>query len=168
MDGKSWQKEQFSRAYIHAMAAHEGYTLGDWNYDGDGVDVSLKRGGQQLDVQLKCTRKLRRTSEGYSFALDIKTYEKLRDINRSVPGYLFVMTVPQDLSEWLEIVADRNLILNSAAYYSQIQDSPAVDTTTTTAITIPFRNRIDSQALHEMFQHAFRHARGIRTNGLSL
>ncbi len=44
MEAASWQKKQFSRAYLHALAAREGLPVGSWNVDKDGVDATLRRG----------------------------------------------------------------------------------------------------------------------------
>ena len=37
-EGTSWQKEQLSVAYVHALATQVGYTVAHWNVDKDGVD----------------------------------------------------------------------------------------------------------------------------------
>ena len=44
MEAASWQKKQFSRAYLHALAAREGLPVGSWNVDKDGVDATSRRG----------------------------------------------------------------------------------------------------------------------------
>jgi hypothetical protein len=56
MEAESWQKEQFSNAFILAVATKGGYTLSDWNVDKDGVDATIRKGALMVDIQLKCTQ----------------------------------------------------------------------------------------------------------------
>ncbi|MEU1462319.1 DUF4365 domain-containing protein [Streptomyces sp. NPDC005727] len=97
----SWQKEQIGRAYVHAIASQGGYTVGDWNVDKDGVDVTLRDRGLMVDIQLKCTESPRTVRGGYSFDLDIETYNKLRSTERSAPGHLVLLVVPPNLELWV-------------------------------------------------------------------
>jgi hypothetical protein len=159
---ESWQKEQISRAYLHAIAAREGCTLGDWAVDKDGVDTTLRRRGRMVDVQLKCTQELRKLSESYAFDLDVKTYDKLREADRSAPGYLVVMIVPKDVKDWIHLHDEEFFLLRCTAYYACIQDRPAVNSAITTVIHLPFANRLNGDALDRMFEHSRRHALGTR------
>jgi len=59
---RSQQKQEFSKAYVKAVAATCRYATKDLSVDDDSVDLSLAaRGGNgsirspQLDMQLKCT-----------------------------------------------------------------------------------------------------------------
>jgi hypothetical protein len=153
-----------SRAYLHAVATRERCTIGDWAVDIDGVDATIRRRGRMVDVQLKCTQSLREANGSYAFDLDIKTYDKLRESDRSAPGYLLVMVVPEDPNEWIQIQADSYLLLRCKSYYACIQDLPAVNTKTTTAIPLPFSNRFDGRALNGMFEHSRRHLLGLRSD----
>ncbi|WP_030491002.1 DUF4365 domain-containing protein [Micromonospora chokoriensis] len=162
MDAETWQKEQISRAFLHAVAAREGCTLGEWAVDKDGVDTTLRRRGRMVDIQLKCTQELRRLGDSYAFDLDVKTYDKLRGTDRSAPGYLFVMIVPRDIKDWIHLHGDEYLLLRCAAFYACIQDKPSVNTSTTTVIHLPFAHRLNRDALERMFEHSRRHALGVR------
>ncbi|WP_435090428.1 DUF4365 domain-containing protein [Micromonospora aurantiaca (nom. illeg.)] len=162
MEAETWQKEQISRAYLHAVALREGCTFGEWIVDKDGVDTTLRRKRHMFDVQLKCTQSLRKLSDRFAFDLDVKTYEKLRDPDRSVPGYLFVMVVPKDIEDWIHLHPEDYLLLRCVSYYACIQDSPPAKSGTTTVVHLPFKNRLTSAALDEMFEHSRRHAMGIR------
>ncbi|CAM5560784.1 hypothetical protein SRIMM317S_05182 [Streptomyces rimosus subsp. rimosus] len=100
-EATSWQKEQVSRAYVHALATQGGYTLCDWNVDKDGVDVTLRSGPWMVDIQLKCTQSPRIVRGGFSFDLDVETYDKLRNPDRSAPGHLALLIVPPDIGRWV-------------------------------------------------------------------
>ena len=52
------QKEQFSIAYIHALAAAAGLKLDRYSIDDDSIDILLSRAGHRsphLSLQLKCS-----------------------------------------------------------------------------------------------------------------
>lgn len=97
-DAATWQKEQVSRAFGHALATQGGYTICDWNVDKDGVDVTLRSRGLMVDIQLKWTQSPRVVRSGYSFDLDIETYDKLSDPECSAPGHLALLIVPSDFA----------------------------------------------------------------------
>ena len=126
------------------------------------MDATVRRLGRMFDVQLKCTQEPRKLSEAYSYDLDVETYDKLRDPDRSAPGYLFVMIVPKDISEWIHLHPEDYMLLRCTAYYARIQNRPAVDTKATTAIHLPFTNRVTGEAIDHIFEHAKMHALGHR------
>ncbi|MCX5535107.1 DUF4365 domain-containing protein [Streptomyces sp. NBC_00006] len=116
-EATSWQKEQISRAYVHALASQGGYTIGEWNVDKDGVDVTLRDSGLMVDFQLKCTQSPRSIRGGYSFDLDIETYDKLRSTERSAPGHLVLLVVPPNLDLWVTHHVD-SLVLACHGYWA--------------------------------------------------
>jgi len=68
MEAQSWQKEQISVAYLHAIATRESCTIASWNVDKDGVDATLRRGHLMVDIQLKCTQGMRQLDGAYAFS----------------------------------------------------------------------------------------------------
>ena len=96
-DAESYQKEEFSRAHVHAVTTQANVTIGHWNVDKDGVDVTLRRGGRMVDLRLKCTRNARSIRGDLVFDLDVPTYDKLVDPDRSAPAFLTLMIVPPDV-----------------------------------------------------------------------
>lgn len=152
----SWQKEQFSIAYIHAVATRGGFTIGSWKVDKDGVDVTLRSNGLMVDMQLKCTCSPTTLQDGsYSFQLDTPTYDKLRSKDRSAPGYLGLMIAPNDVDEWL-VHDPKRLLLACHGYWARIQDleDPAVGDSK--AIRIDPANVLDAPAMGDMFADARR------------
>jgi hypothetical protein len=149
--GTNWQKEQFSRAYLLAVATKGGYTLATWNVDKDGVDATIRDGALMVDLQLKCTQSPRMANADYSYDLDVATYDKLRDPNRSAPGYLALIIVPADLTNWVAHEPDR-VLLSCQGYWSKLQDQPAPASTSTTTIRMPREQVLDVSALKRMFE----------------
>lgn len=150
---ESWQKEQLSVAYIHAIATRAGYTVGVWNVDKDGVDVTLRSRGLMVDLQLKCTCSPIENNRGYSYPLDTKTYDKLRDPDRSAPGYLALMIAPPNVDHWI-LHDPKQLMLACHGYWARIQDRQDVATGDTKSITLPAGNVLDAAAMGNMFVDA--------------
>lgn len=155
MDAGSWQKEQLSVAYLHAVASTEGLTVATWNVDKDGVDATIRKGGPTVDFQLKCTQKARRVGENFVFDLDVATYDKLRMPDRTAPGYLALMIVPRDLERWL-VHDSESLLMRCVAYYTRLQDRPEAPGQTSVAIHLPMANRLDGPAMSEMIEDSRR------------
>ncbi|MET9669750.1 DUF4365 domain-containing protein [Streptomyces sp. NPDC006475] len=135
----SWQQEQVSLAYVAALATRGGYTLGKWDVDKDGVDLSVKRSdGLTFELQMKCTYSPTVTARGaaYSYDLDMPTYDKLRAATRTSVGFLGLVIVPREIEEWM------------------VHDERELTMRCTKAIHLPMHQRIDLPGFEEMFSHA--------------
>jgi hypothetical protein len=150
-DAGSWQKEQFSHAYLLSVATHGGFTIASWNVDKDGVDATIRKDGLMVDIQLKCTQSPRQSRGDYVYDLDIPTFDKLRDSKRSAPGYLALIVVPEDINKWLTQEPEK-LLLSCHGYWARIQDMPPASGSTKTAINLPRAQSLDVAALENMFQ----------------
>ncbi|MFD3995450.1 DUF4365 domain-containing protein [Streptomyces sp. NPDC058583] len=152
----TWQQEQFSLAYLSAVATHAGVTIAHWNVDKDGVDATIKRKGISVDLQMKCTfvPTVVQGGDAYAFDLDMRTYNLLRDRERTSAGFLALVVVPPDLDSWLAH-QEQALLMNCAGYYARIQDLPAVTNEATTRILLPKKQRIDQAGVDDIFNYAF-------------
>ena len=152
-DPTGWQKEQLSRAYLHAVATRGGFTIASWNVDKDGVDTTLRRGGLMVDLQLKCISSPATTATGYSYQLDAATYDKLRDRDRSAPGYIALMIARADLDDWITH-ADAQLVVGCHAYWAQLQDRTDAATGDTKAVAFPRSQVLSAAAIEKMFAYS--------------
>ncbi|WP_411079525.1 DUF4365 domain-containing protein [Streptomyces sp. cmx-18-6] len=152
-EATSWQKEQISRAYVHALASQGGYTVGEWNVDKDGVDVTLRHRGLMVDFQLKCTQSPRVVRGGYSFDLDVKTYDKLRSTERSAPGHLVLLVVPPNLELWVTQNSD-SVVLACHGYWACLHGRDSVASRATTAISLPEEQQLSVESMRGMFNMA--------------
>ncbi|MET9221313.1 DUF4365 domain-containing protein [Streptomyces sp. NPDC003300] len=159
LEATSWQKEQVSRAYVHALAAQGGYTICDWNVDKDGVDVTLRSRGLMVDIQLKCTQNPRTVRGGYSFDLDIETYDKLRDPERSAPGHLALLIVPPDIGRWVTHQSE-SIVLSCHGYWASLQDLGTARGTVSTVVRLPDFQQLTVKAMGSMFDAARRMTTG--------
>ncbi|WP_010582814.1 DUF4365 domain-containing protein [Schlesneria paludicola] len=133
------RKEQFSQAYVQAVAAVAGYCYSKPEVDDDSVDLTLaqKGGGgtvrsPKLDLQLKCHAAESPVDDHFSFPLKKKNYDDLRPNSFQVPRILVVVLVPSLEQEWLEH-EESQLSIRRSGYWVSIRgfpDSPNADSVT--------------------------------------
>lgn len=154
---ESAQKEQFSVAYVHAVASVSGFNLGRFQVDDDSVDVILKAPGEiagirqmHLNVQLKCTQNLTGDNEHWSFRLKRKNYEDLRRENVHVPGILVVLHVPSDITSWL-VSGDDDMTLSRRAYWASLRGREQLPPEQQSVVVhVPRLNVFDVAGLHSI------------------
>lgn len=147
------QKEEFSIAYIHAIAALAKCNVGNWRIDNDSVDISLRAsvpdGRQtiypQIDIQLKCTDQEIFFEDGIHFPLKIKNYNDLtaRVINQRL---LVVVCVPEGVENWAEQNFEK-LSLKKCGYWSAPSRFPISENQTVVTLKIPYENIFSSDNL---------------------
>ena len=96
------QKEQFSRAYVLAVAACAAFAFSIPSVDDDSVDMSIHQTGgggtirsPRLDLQLKCKAAATPAEPTFSHSIKLKNYDDLRDDTVLVPRILVVVLVPE-------------------------------------------------------------------------
>lgn len=138
----SQQKEQFSNAYLEALAAAAGYALAKPGVDEDSIDWTLSgRGGSvyrsfKLDVQLKCTSTQIQASNGLHFPLSRKNYDDLRAINVTAPRILIVVLVPEDTAQWVDQTAE-SLLMHGRGYWVSLRGEPESGNLATVTVLLP-------------------------------
>lgn len=124
------RKEQFSTAYIRAVAAVCGFEVTCPDTDFTGVDAivsgPLALGNVKIDIQAKCTKNLNVRADGtLSWQVDEpRTFEMLSATKLSTPRILVIMSVPDDIADFLEHQADR-VIAHAVAYYVSLHGETA-------------------------------------------
>jgi hypothetical protein len=125
----SQQKEQFSRAYVRAVAAAAGYGVAEPQVDDDSIDCTICSRGRlgkihspKVDLQLKCTTDQPGTMR-LAHRLKIKNFDDLRDTDVLVPRILVVLCVPTDVIRWLEHSED-HLVLRRCAFWVSLRGEP--------------------------------------------
>jgi hypothetical protein len=94
----NFRKEQFSAAYVRALAAVAGLSVARPEPDCDSEDLILSARlaaarirSPKLAVQLKCSSSLAKLPNDVAFLLPIKNYDDLRPVNLAVPRVLVVV-----------------------------------------------------------------------------
>jgi Domain of unknown function (DUF4365) len=125
------QKEQFSHAYVKAIAAVAGFAWYKPSVDDDSVDLGLsQRGGggtirsPRLEMQLKCAARETPDEPEFGFSIKLKNYDDLRDPRVLVPRVLVVVLVPPDPIDWL-VHSEAELVARRCGYWITLRGFPA-------------------------------------------
>ncbi len=138
------QQEQFSIAYIRAVAATAGFAIGSVEVDDDSVDIEIRSSNAsgtvsrpQIAVQLKATARNIVGQDGdIRFPLGIKNFNDLRDTNLMVPRILVVMLHPKDIDRWTDVTEDQ-LAIRHCSYWKSIRGEPATENMSSVTVVVP-------------------------------
>ena len=123
----SQRKEQFSRAYVHAIATVAGFTLYEPKVDDESVDLGIA--GRiasdiprppRLELQLKCTSDKIIKDKDIIFSLKRKNYDDLRLDDLIVPRLLVVLLVPRKDDDWLKH-SETETTIRHCAYWASLR-----------------------------------------------
>jgi hypothetical protein len=145
------RKEQFSRAYVRAVAAVAGFTISEPEVDDDSVDLTLSVRGlrgtirsPKLDAQLKCTHVADFSAVALRYPLKRKNYDDLIPTDVQVPRILIVVLVPSDIANWLEQDHPQMTMRNCGYWVSLRGQAPSTnDTSVTVALPIAQTFNVD-------------------------
>jgi hypothetical protein len=138
------QKEQFSKAFVHAISTVAGFKAGTPpEIDDDSVDYAVSATGgngtlrsPKLEMQLKCTETPSISADGLHYPLKIKNYRDLIPANLQVPRILVVLNVPDIVASWIN-QTPAELALHHCAYWVSLRGLPPSDNDTTVTVTLP-------------------------------
>lgn len=154
----SQRKEQFSFAYVRAVAAAAGFAVSEPSVDDDSIDLQIagrSTAGSvtrpRLEVQVKCTADVALETDRFSYPLPVKNYDDLRDANVLVPRVLMVVRVPADVDRWV-VGQDDRLCLHHCGYWASLRGMPGTENAQTVSIRIDRVNRIDPGSLHGIME----------------
>lgn len=154
----SQRKEQFSRAYVHAVATVAGFAVYEPKVDDESGDLGIA--GRvasdiprppRLELQLKCTSDRIIKNEDIVFSLKRKNYDDLRLDDLIVPRLLVVLSVPRRDDDWLTHTETETTIRHCACWASLrgMEDKGA---RTKVSISFPRTNLFCVQALRELMR----------------
>jgi len=135
------QKEQFSIAYVSALAAAAGINHYSLKVDDDSIDIGFashlgKR--PRIEVQLKCSAVCEEYEQEYRFPLKVKNYDDLR-CESVIPRFLVLVVVPTDIGDWISFSTEQ-LTLRKAAFWISLADMGETENTSTVQVSIPKSN----------------------------
>lgn len=152
------QKEQFSIAYVKAIAACSGFASSIPSVDDDSVDMTLyMRGGRgtirspRIDLQVKCKAARSPADDTFSYSIKLKNYDDLREPNLLVPRLLVVVLVPEDLPDW-HTHSEHELVLRRCGYWISLRGLPPSDNATSQTVRVPRNQRFDVASLQAMME----------------
>lgn len=159
------QKEQFSRAYVQAVAAVAGFAWSVPSVDDDSIDLTLSdRGGggtirsPKLDLQLKCHAQITPDQPTFSFDVKVKNYHDLRDNTVMVPRILVVVLVPDPITEWIQH-SEPEMALRRCGYWISLRGYPDTQNLWTVAVNVDRTRQFNPANLAQIMQR-------LRTGGM--
>jgi len=150
-------QEQYSRAYVHAIACVAGYNCFNHEVDDDSIDIGISANLKQfptapkIEAQLKCHMMDSWDGDTFSFKLKLKNYNDLRPEIITVPRILVVVTVPKTRARWINHTA-ASLELFHCAYWCSLRGYPPTPNKTNINITIERSNIFNVVTLHKMMK----------------
>jgi len=149
------QKEQFSRAYVSAVAAAARVNVFNYVVDADSVDIGFairSVAGQpqlpRLETQLKCCSERlnrNRAKTAYRYELKAKNYDELIGVHY-VPRILIVVLVSPKPKDWLTQSADE-LILRKCGYWASLRPLPPLPNDRSVTVDLPLDQLFTPEAL---------------------
>ncbi|NJL28865.1 MAG: DUF4365 domain-containing protein [Thermoanaerobaculia bacterium] len=156
------QLEQFSLAYVRAVAAVAGVAVYQPSVDDDSVDLGLAARGSQgalrsprLELQVKATGRDVLRHDGVHYPLRKKNFDDLRGSDFLVPRLLVVVVVPEKTVDWLD-QSEEQLALRRCAYWLSLRDLPQRDIASTVTVFVPRSNLWTVEALSALMSRISR------------
>ena len=151
---KLWQ-EQFSFAYIRAVASAAGFQVEKPSIDVCKVDLEVSAVDENLYpdlpkllMQVKSDSDFALREDVLAYKLDVETYHRL--IRKTTfTRILVVVTVPPQVSEWLSHSEDE-LTLRHCAYWMSLAGEPATTNKDNITVYLPRTNTLTPTRLREM------------------
>ncbi len=150
----SARKEQFSNAYLFAVAAAAGCSVAKPSVDNDSIDWTISNRlprRPKLDVQLKCMANDEALGTSFSYPLQKKNYDDLRIAGIMVPRILILVRVPSVLDNWIHGGIEE-LILRRDAYWLSLAGSVDSVNDTSVTIQIPVAQAFTVPSLSELME----------------
>lgn len=154
---QTWRMEQFSYAYVQAVAAAAGVSVSKPSVDDDSVDLTLlrrtvgtRRRSPRLDLQVKATYADRLTADRLPYDLSVKNYDDLRDTALAVPRILVVVLIPANVEEWVGHTEDQ-LALFRCGYWASLRGMPEVANSSTRTVHLQRQSLFNVQGLDTIF-----------------
>lgn len=145
-------QEQFSRAFIRALAAHAGCVAASPGPDVDSIDWMLScrlPRRPKLDLQVKSTRAATEHGDDIPYALRRKNYDDLRLTDVLAPRLLVLVLLPTNPAHWLRCSAQQ-LILRRCAYWCSLRGAAASENESTVTVRVPRANLLTTESLTQL------------------
>ena len=158
----SQRKEQFSHAYVRAVAAVAGFAVAIPEVDEDSIDMTLSGRGvnglplrPKLDIQLKCTSDDIIRGDQMVYPLKRKNHDEPRITEFLAPRLPVVVHVPRSEDEWLRR-SEEELTMRRCGYWASLYGMAKTTNVSTVTIQLPRANVFDVAGLTGLMGRAAR------------
>ncbi len=152
------QKEQFSFAYVRAVAAVTQIAVSEPAVDDDSIDLIFQqRGGggivrsPRVEAQVKCSEAATVHPAHIAYPLKLKNYDELRPVDVLVPRILIVVLVPDNLGDWLNH-NEQELAMRRCGYWLSLRGEAATANATNVTVHLPRVNQFTVAELQGIMQ----------------
>ncbi len=149
--------EQFSLAYIAAIASVVGCAVEGEDVDIDSGDVTLLRRkpgtvvrSPRLILQVKATTQNCIGETTVSHQLEARTYTDLAAVNLQVPKILVVVALPENVETWTTH-SELQLALRKCGYWLSLKGAPSIGAQQSKTVHLPRDQAFDAMALDGIF-----------------
>ena len=156
------RKEQFSHAFIRAVAAAAGFSVSLPGVDFESVDMTISGGCSggvtcppRIDLQLKCSARELVRGDEVIYPLDLKNYNELKIGEVLVPRLLVIVLIPSSEEEWIR-QTESELSMRRCGYWLSLLGMPETTNATNVTVRLPRANRFDVAALRELMGRSAR------------
>ena len=157
----SARKEQFSFAYIQAIAAQIGLNYSKDAVDDDSVDIRLSGKGftgrkvrnPKIEIQLKCTSQDVVKGDVIKYPLKLKNYNDLRGEDVAAPRYLMVLVVPEQIDNWTHFT-NNALVLFNNCYWVSLRHKPETKNSTNVSVEFSVEQKVTTESLMDLMELA--------------
>ena len=151
--------EQFSFAYVRAVAAHADCAVTDNHYPDinskDGtISADWGRRRPKIDFQAKATSQDVLRGGAIRFPLPRSDYNNLRRRD-TVPHILIVPLMPEDDADWLNQTSEE-LAMRRCAYWMSLEGKSKSPNVSTVTVHVPVSQTFDSEQLRDMMNRVDR------------
>ena len=155
---KTEQMQQFSLAFVYAIAAQAGCNHSEPAVDDHSVDLTLSKNmsghlwdDPEIKIQMKSTHQNLRCCDGVlKYDLhNIKNYNDLRKTNLQIQRILVLVRMPENPNDWIHYQND-HIELYRDVYWVSLKGLKETKNTAGVTIDIPISQRFDATELMRM------------------
>lgn len=143
-------QEQFSKAFVLAVAALAGCAAAEPRPDHDSIDWTLScrlaPRRPKIDLQVKSTATASGSDAAIRYPLKRKNYDELIPTDLLAPRLLVLIVVPADPTTWLALSPEA-LVLRHCAYWASLRGLPATANESTVTVQVLRANLFDTENL---------------------
>ncbi|MEV4620511.1 DUF4365 domain-containing protein [Asanoa sp. NPDC049573] len=156
--GKYNHQGYFGESFVRVLASAAGLIAGQQDLDHTGVDFSIDFPGTRgtarfpkIEAQVKSWSSPKGSDRHWHYPMDVRHYNNLAGEGFAVSRYLFLVVVPADADQFVE-VDETSMRLRRCGYWASLRDLPVIDQATRGHVTVhvPRRNLLTVSGLRSL------------------
>jgi len=152
------RKEQFSNAFLLAVAAVGGCSVAKPTVDNDSIDWTISNRlprRPKLDIQLKCTADDDGNGPSVALPLKKKNYDDLTITDLISPRILLLVVVPEQIDNWI-LLTQNELSLRRCAFWMSLVGQPPSGNEVSVTVHVPRNQPFTVESLNGLMERTDR------------